>query len=295
MGHMSGASGPSWAELWSPGLALLLIVIAVLYMALIGDWRDRFEGSEPVKWMQKFYFICGLALIYSANGSPISYYGHHYMFSMHMLQQSILYLIAPILVILGLPAWLLRPLFKQRWAHLLMKLWTSPLMGILVFNMVFSFYHIPMIMNALMAHESWLIAYNALFLISAFQLWFPIFGPMPEYNRMSGLKKMGYIFINGILLTPACALIIFASDVMYDMYKDVPPEMMWMMTPIQDQQLGGVIMKIVQEFVYAIALAYSFFRWYRLERKQDNEDLDAVPQSDSRNAALSGPGNLNQA
>jgi len=116
-----------------------------------------------------------------------------------------------------------------------------------------------------------LFAYRAVFLISAFMLWFPVFCPLPEYNRMSELKRMAYIFLNGVLLTPACALIIFAKAPMYAMYAAVP-ESLLLLPMLDDQQLGGVIMKIVQEIVYGIALGYTFFRWYRRERKRDEEE-----------------------
>ena len=42
------------------------------------------------------------------------------------------------------------------------------------------------------------------------------------------------------------------------------------MTPIDDQQLGGILMKIVQEIIYAAFLMSIFFKWYKNE--QDNAD-----------------------
>jgi putative membrane protein len=152
-----------------------------------------------------------------------------------------------------------------------MKVATMPLIALFTFNMVFSFYHIPMIMDALMANALLHFIYNAIFMLAAFQMWFPVFGSLPEYNKLSELRTMGYIFVNGILLTPACALIIFAGKPLYASYANVQ-ESYLLMSLIYDQQLGGVIMKIVQEIVYGIALAYVFFRWYRRERREEHEE-----------------------
>ncbi|MNV74280.1 Cytochrome c oxidase caa3 assembly factor [compost metagenome] len=113
--------------------------------------------------------------------------------------------------------------------------------------------------------------YNTVFLLAAFQMWFPVFCPLPEYSRMTELKKMAYIFVNGILLTPACALIIFAGEPMYANYEGVSEQFLFM-SILNDQQLGGVIMKIVQEIVYGASLAYIFFRWYRRERQEEEEE-----------------------
>lgn len=284
-GH--GATG-TFAELWSPGLLLLLLVVGVLYTLCVNAWRHRFADSEPVPAKLQVYFWIGLIFWYIADGSPVAYYGHHYFFSVHMLQQSILYLMMPPLLLMGMPGWLLRSAIQGETAKRTVKFITNPVLALFMFNFIFSVYHVPVVMDWLMNHPAMLSLYQAVFLISAFQLWFPVFCPLPEYSRMSELKRMMYIFINGILLTPACALIIFAKDPMYAMYK-VVPEYHLLLPMLDDQQLGGVIMKIVQEIVYGWALGYTFFRWYRRERKR--EDEEELADEDYFQAA----GNVNRA
>ena len=110
---------------------------------------------------------------------------------------------------------------------------------------------------------------------------------------MSGLLKLGYIMADGILLTPACALIMFSDTALYSTYSDpsawaeamklcVPldmlsgmtltgPEMFSSMPVFEDQQLGAV-MKIIQEIVYGTFLAIIFFGWVRKERAKDEKD-----------------------
>ncbi|MCZ8523235.1 MULTISPECIES: cytochrome c oxidase assembly protein [Paenibacillus] len=286
--HSSHSADPSFAALWSPGLLLLFIVAGILYTLAVGRWRKDIPDSEPVPFKQKMWFWIGLALWYAAEGSPLSYYGHHLYFSVHMFQQSILYLIMPPILLLGTPAWLLRSVIRTEKAKRFLWWVTSPVLALFFFNFIFSMYHIPMVMDWLMARPAALFAYKAVFLVSAFQLWFPVFTPLPELGRMSELKKMGYIFLNGVLLTPACALIIFAGKPMYEMYAAVPPELLYL-PMVDDQQLGGVIMKIVQEIVYGWALWYTFFRWYRTERRQDDEE-ELTEQ-----AYISAAGSINRA
>ncbi|MFH5187207.1 cytochrome c oxidase assembly protein [Paenibacillus sp. TAB 01] len=283
LGHGAAPGAASFAELWGPAVLLVIVIIGWLYAMAIRKWRLQFPESEPVKRKQELYFYTGLLLYYIAEGSPLSYYGHHFSFSAHMLQQSILYLIMPSFILLGTPGWMLRPLLKHKVMDKLMRFVTSPLVSLFTFNMIFSFYHIPIIMDTLMANELLHNIYNTLFLLAAFQMWFPVFTPLPEYNRMSELWKMAYIFVNGILLTPACALIIFAGEPMYASYEHVSEQFLFM-SVLNDQQLGGVIMKIVQEIVYGIALAYTFFRWYRMERKKDEEE-DLLHESYRSNQA----------
>ena len=51
-------------------------------------------------------------------------------------------------------------------------------------------------------------------------MWWPMLNPLPEYQTLSDIKKLGYMFANGILLTPACALIIFTTAPLFATYTD---------------------------------------------------------------------------
>ncbi|MBD0379486.1 cytochrome c oxidase assembly protein [Paenibacillus sedimenti] len=256
-------------DLWSPVLLLVVIIIGYVYSRLVANGNGISIDNEPVSVQQKLSFYTGLVLFYIGQGSPINYLGHHYLFSVHMLQQTLLYLTVPIFIWIGTPAWIIRKILKNRVIHALFSFLTRPLIALFLFNMLFSIYHMPLIMDGLMQNELLQLGYHTVLLISAFTMWFPVFCPLPELNRLSELKKLGYIFGNGVLLTPACALIIFADTVIYDMYANVTIPFAHL-SPLDDQQLGGVIMKILQEIIYGATLAYIFFKWYRKERKEEN-------------------------
>jgi putative membrane protein len=258
-------------ELWNPVLLLLVIVAGFVYGKLVNSNKESIPGAEPVSLRQKVAFYTGLALFYIGQGSPINYIGHHYLFSIHMLQQTILYLTVPIFIWTGLPEWMLRPLVKNQWVHALLSFFTKPLIAIFMFNILLSFYHMPFIMDAVMKNSIWLLGYHIVLLVTAFLMWFPVFSPLPELDKLSDLKKIGYIFANGMLLTPACALIIFSNTLIYDMYTNVNVPFAHL-SPLDDQQLGGVLMKIIQEIVYGSVLAYVFFKWYRRDRLTEHDE-----------------------
>ncbi len=262
------AVAPSFAQLWSPGFLLVLVVLGILYTLFTGSWRHRIEGSEPVAQKHRLYFWIGLAFWYAADGSPLAYYGHHYYFSIHMLQQSMLYLVMPPLFLLATPGWLLQAGLRNAAVEKVFRFITNPILALFVFNFVFSVYHVPIVMDYLMVNGTVHMLYKVVFLLAAFMMWFPVYTPLPQYDRLSDMKKLAYIFINGLLLTPACALIIFAKVPLYAMYAAIPDQQLLLST-VNDQSFGGVIMKIVQEIVYGWALGYIFYRWYRRERKDE--------------------------
>jgi putative membrane protein len=209
-----------------------------------------------------------------------------------MLQQTILYLTVPIFIWTGLPEWMLRLLIRNRLVYALLSFFTKPLVAIFMFNVLLSIYHMPFIMDSLMVHSLWLLGYHMVLLVTAFFMWFPVFGPLTELNRLSDLKKIAYIFANGVMLTPACALIIFSDKLLYDMYTHVSVPFAHL-SPLDDQQLGGVLMKIIQEIVYGSVLAYVFFKWYRRERlTEDDEYPQGYELQEDMNTP---PGNWNRA
>lgn len=269
----SGMGSASFSDLWSPDVMLLTLLVAIVYFLMTGPLRNRFSDATPATARQKCLFIFGLVLFYAAQGSPISYYGHHYLFSSHMLQQSILYFALPPIVLLAMPEWLLEKIFQPKLLKALLRFTTQPLVAALLFNTLFSFYHIPFIFDAAALHHEWMTVYHVVLLSAAFSMWWPIVSPLSDNKKqLAGLKKLTYIFANGVLITPACALIIFASDPLYATYMQAP-QIFPSLNTFSDQRLGGIIMKLVQELVYGAVLAYVFYNWYKQE-KQDDLSMD---------------------
>jgi putative membrane protein len=265
----SGMGSASFSDLWSPDVMLLTLLLAIVYFLMTGPLRKRFSDATPATTRQKCLFVFGLVLFYAAQGSPISYYGHHYLFSLHMLQQSILYFALPPIVLLAMPEWLLEKIFQPKPLKALLRFTVQPLVAALLFNTLFSFYHIPFIFDAAALYHEWMAVYHVVLLFTAFAMWWPIVSPLSDNKKqLAGLKKLAYIFANGVLITPACALIIFASEPLYATYMQAPQLFPGLNTS-SDQRLGGIIMKLVQELVYGSVLAYVFYHWYKQEKQDD--------------------------
>lgn len=265
----SGIGTASFSDLWSPDVMLFTLLVACLYFLLTGPLHKRFAGATAATTKQKLLFIFALVLFYTAQGSPISYYGHHYLFSLHMLQQSILYFALPPIVLLAMPEWLLERIFRPKALKAILRAVTHPLVAALMFNTLFSFYHIPFIFDAAALNHQWMTVYHIILVLAAFAMWWPIVSPLSDNTKqLAGLKKLTYIFANGVLITPACALIIFAENPLYATYISAP-QIFPSLDTFSDQRLGGIIMKLVQELVYGCVLAYVFYHWYKQEKQED--------------------------
>lgn len=273
--------------LWSPYYLLFILGLALIYFLITGPYRHKFggEGEGKPSGKQQFFFYGGLVLLYAVKGAPVDLLSH-IMLSAHMIQMALYYIVFPIFIIKGIPVWLWRKIVDRPVVKPVLKFFSFPLISLLLFNTLFSLYHLPVIFDfsksSQVAHSS----ISVIILVAAFIVWWPILSPLKEFDRIPPLGKIFYIFANGVLITPACVLIIFADTPVYAAYTQdgawlqalalcVPtgvlqgltssisgPEMFSPMTTLEDQQLGGIIMKVMQEITYGIILAKVFFQWF---------------------------------
>ncbi|BAQ10396.1 cytochrome C oxidase subunit ctag [Bacillus sp. OxB-1] len=280
--------------LWSPWFFLTLVLLMVLYFLLTVKWRDRIEGAVPVTKKEIIYFSVAMLLLYIVKGSPVDLLGH-ILFYVHMIQMAVLlFLIAP-LFIMGIPNWMWQKVLDTKIIGKIFTIFTKPIVSIIIFALMFSLYHYPDVLDEIKLS----LIYHAIFTITLFLsavfFWWSLVNTMPNQKSVHSLLKIGLMILSTILITPACALIIFNPNPMYLTYASgeawlqsmalcVPagmlsglaglgisgPEMFSNMSTIYDQQLGGIIMKIVQEIIYMIFLGKFFLAWHRNER--DNAD-----------------------
>ncbi|WP_110929302.1 cytochrome c oxidase assembly factor CtaG [Bacillus massiliglaciei] len=282
--------------LWSPLYFTVLVLISAGYFILMRRCRS-IQAVPSLTKRQICYFLIAIVLLYAVKGSPIDLLSH-IMFSAHMTQMAILYLVIPPLFIIAIPNWLWKTMIENRAIKRSFQFFTKPLFALLLFNVLFSMYHIPLIFDYVKTGVLIHAVSTVLLFITAIFMWFPLVNQLPEEESLYGVKKIAYIFGSGILLTPACALIIFADQPLYHTFSNpeawghamslcVPasslagltlsgPEMFNGLPALDDQQLGGVLMKVIQEIVLGYVLGVAFFAWFKKENG-DHDQVDPLP------------------
>lgn len=282
--------------LWTPELLVGIAVLAGLYIWLIHFEKKQIPVMEQSKLRQKLYVGLGLLALYGGWGSPL-YLTGHMMISIHMLQMVLAYFVAVPLLLLGTPTWALKRLaayLNKKGLQSVIRVIGNPILALFLFNGLFSFYHVPFMFDSLMQSPVLHSFYQYVLIGAAGLMWWHMLAPLPNAYQLSDLRRIGYIFANGILITPACALIIFAPSTLYATYTDpliwanvmsyclpagteVPlalfngPASFNLLDARMDQQLAGVLMKIMQEIVYGITIGYVFKQWLRKEKQQEGQ------------------------
>lgn len=276
--------------LWSPYYLTILVIVTSGYFWLLASYRQK-NMAYVVTKRQAVYFFIAMFLLYVVKGSPVDLLSH-IMFSAHMMQMALLYFVIAPLCMLAIPTWLWSEMLARKGMRsVLVSPLSKPLLALVVFNSLFSLYHIPLVFDFIKTNM-WLHAgYTSLLFMAAIWMWLPLIQPLSQQGTLSGVKKVAYIFGSGMLLTPACALIIFANEPMYNTFTNpdswayalrlcVPtstlsslnlsgPEIFSGLPALEDQQLGGVLMKITQEIVLGYVLGVVFFAWFKQENAID--------------------------
>ncbi|MEK5039683.1 cytochrome c oxidase assembly factor CtaG [Sporosarcina sp. FSL K6-3457] len=280
--------------LWSPWFLLIILIGIALYIFLATKMRHRFEGTESLTRKQFLLFLLSMVLLYAVKGSPVDLMGH-ILFTMHMVQMALLLLLVAPLLIIGIPNWMWKKVFDIKILARIIGVLTKPVISLIIFIGMFSIYHIPIILDSVKLSAPLHTIFTITLFLAAMLFWWPVINTLEGQPKLHGLKKIGYIILSAIFITPACSLIIFVDVPVYETYQSgeawlkamalcVPagtlaglsglgisgPELFTNMETLTDQQLGGILMKVIQEIVYVFVIGSVFIKWYKEE--QDNAE-----------------------
>lgn len=146
---MVTASVPLWA-LWNfePLPVLGLAALAGVYLYALGPLRRALPAPTPVRKLQVVAFAAGVASLAVALCSPLDTLGMHYLLTAHMVQHVIFSVVAPPLLLLGTPGWMLEPLFRHAAARRVGRILGHPFAAFALYNLNMWLWHVPALLDA---------------------------------------------------------------------------------------------------------------------------------------------------
>jgi putative membrane protein len=250
----------------APDLPLLLLGVLLLYAIGLGPGRRRLAPRQRLPRRQALAFALGITLLYGTLASPIDAIGEQFLFSVHMLQHLLLLYPVPILLWCGMPAWLLDPFLRPPACAAAVRWLTTPLLAAVIYNLVLTAWHIPGLYEWALRDRLVHNLEHVTFLLAALLMWWPLLSPTTVCRRRPPGIQALYLLALAIGQLPVFAYITFAQAGRYPTYamaaRLVP------LTPLEDQQLGGILMQFVSMAVLSVALAVAYRHWYKAENSQ---------------------------
>lgn len=247
-----------------PVLLGLIVTLSVAFYLSVGPLRKRIAPAEPYPVKHAIGFGIGLVLLFVNEGSPLHDLAERYLLSAHMIQHLVLsYAIAPLLLA-STPGWLLRASLAGRRVLPFMRVVLNPLFTFVFFSLVMAVYHLPRVYDLALVNTSLHHGVHIVILVASLMVWWPVMSPVPELARPPFIVRMAYLFLLPVAQLPVFAGITFAPEPLYQVYAHMPTRAFGL-SVMEDQTIGGAIMKVAGIIAFGIPFIATFFSWYRTE------------------------------
>lgn len=274
-----------WSEPWSwePGV----VVPVALLLAVYGLGAARCGNVAALRWRHAS-FLAGWSTLFLALTSPIHELGEQ-LFSAHMLQHEVLILLSAPLISAAHPGatclWAFAPRHRAgvgQWVHriehsALVRFLVRPLSAWVLEAVALWIWHVPALYQATL-HSDWIHAAQHLsFLGTAVLFWSALYGV--GRSAMSYGAGTLYVFGTAVHCSALGALLTFSTVLWYPAYISTTAR--WGLSPLQDQQLGGVIMWVPSGMVFIVIALALMARWLsESDRRLQLGSLAALMQKD---------------
>jgi putative membrane protein len=274
-------------DLWrawtfEPGVVALLLASAAIF--IVGMLKLRARAS---RWPARFTpsalaFALGWVVLALSLVSPLHALGSA-LFSAHMAQHELIMVLAAPLLVAA------RPLVPALWSlpesarlqvgrivrrGALASTWSflsRPLVAWVLHGLAIWIWHVPRFYGLSVQNEAAHTAQHGSFLITALLFWWTVLPTGPSSRNAASLFSLfGTALHTGLL----GALLTFSDASWYPVYRASTG--LWGLSPLEDQQLGGLIMWIPGGLTYLIVALLAASRLLR-EPGADSSGTRAVP------------------
>jgi putative membrane protein len=285
---LAASAAPSvWSEPWSWELQIVLPLAIVLIMYIAGAIR---RGHRYIlRWRHAAFFAGWLSLFFALT-SPIHELGEQ-LFSAHMLQHEMMILVSAPLIAASHPGATCLLAFAPRgragigaWVHRVeqtrvIRFFTAPLIAWLMEAIALWVWHIPVLYQATLQSDWIHAAQHLSFFLTAVIFWSALYGV--GRSAMSYGAGTFYVFGTAVHCSALGALLTFSTVLWYPVYAGTTVR--WGFTPLEDQQLGGVIMWVPSAIVFIVIALALFAKWLsESDRRLKLGSLEAVLQQGER-------------
>jgi putative membrane protein len=260
-----------WSS-WNTDLFLLLLLEATVIIYLRALWKvwRRAGVGRGITIQRSLAFVGGMLALVVALISPLDALSEA-LFSAHMVQHLILMLVAaPLLVLSDFPlalVWMLSRQWAQAlgrswnrasWLHRIWQIVRSPLAAWSLFAITVWIWHLPALYEAALRDET-IHAFEHLgFLLTAMLFWWVLLDPARPKHIRYGLA-IPYLFTTALHSGILGALLTFTEQPWYPFYARSVAG--WGLTPMQDQQLAGLVMWLPGGALFTLLTVLYFGAW----------------------------------
>jgi cytochrome c oxidase assembly factor CtaG len=256
---------PAWT--FDPWVVLPLVGVLALYLVGLGVLWRRAGAGHGIRFWQAGCYLAGWLALAGALLSPLHWWGEH-LFTAHMIEHEVVMIVAAPLLVLG------RPLGAGLWAWpaaarrqvgrlaqgggpvgLPWRLLTRPAVASLLHALAIWVWHVPALFDATVTSTALHRLQHLSFLLSALLFWWAML------HRAHPGTAAAHLFATMVHTGILGAVLCFAPRVLFR--AQTAQAVLWGLTPLEDQQLAGLVMWVPGGIVYIGAALAFVALWIR--------------------------------
>lgn len=260
---MLGSALPSW----TPHIEVWLLVLGLaglgVYASRVIQPKAVAAGEPPISTRQKFWFWSGVLVFWVATDFPMHDIAEQRLYAVHMVQHTLLMIVFPPMMLLATPTWLARLIIGEGAFRRFVYFWARPAPALIVNLFLTAAMHWAWVVNTSISNAWVHYTVHVLAVFSSLLVFMSVCGPIPEL-QVTPPAKIVVLFILSIIPAIPAAFLTTAEEVLYQGYNN--PIRLWGLSVEHDQQLAGVVMKVISGFYLWGIIAAIFFKWALSER-----------------------------
>lgn len=247
----------------------VVLLLGGLWAAYLVAIHRRTEGDPSAKdrlRRKQVPFSLGMLALLVGSTWPVHDLAEERLYAVHMLQHMLYTLVAPPLLIAGIPSWIWRGFLRIGPLAAVFRFLVRPLVALIVFNGVLLFTHWPAVVEASVRSEPLHLALHVLVVGSGIVMWWPVMSPLPELPSLSPPGQMLYLFLQSLAPTIPASFLTFGHSPLYPVYASFPR--IWGVSVLEDQLIAGLLMKLGGGAILWGFIITIWFRWYAHEQRE---------------------------
>ncbi len=279
---------------WDPVLLPSLILAGWLYVrGLRKIWRKGGRGRGAAVW-QAAAFAGGMLALVVALVSPLEALAEQ-LASVHMVQHMILMMVAAPLLVLAAPVPVMLVALPRAWRKPVGRAWHrveawpggrhllwNPLFTWLLYAAVNWIWHFPDFYNATLRSNFVHVMQHLTFFVAGLLFWRVAIDPLSSRRMDYGLGVV-YLFTTTVHTGVLGIWMTFSPEPWYAEYLGRTE--VWGFTPLEDQQMAGLVMWMPGGKMYAMVAAVIFWRWLQ-QLETGTDRVQGTPPAEQQPAPV---------
>jgi putative membrane protein len=276
------ASTPQATWTIAPALLGPSLAIALVYgRGMSTIWR-RSANGRGLRLRQAMLFAAGWVVLLLALATPLHALSER-LFTAHMMEHEIIMLVAAPLIAASAPGPALlwgmpSPLrhgaarcLRARTTRVLLRSASRPAVATLFHGMAIWIWHVPGLFEAALERGFLHYLQHVSFLGTALVFWWAM---LPSGGKQNRGAQIGHLFVTSMHTSALGVLLVFSPRLWFPANAGLS-ELLGL-SPLEDQQLAGLIMWVPAGMAYAGFALWMSARWIRSSSWSNGEAADAL-------------------